>query len=356
MNHKLKKKKKKKQEEEQQEEEEEEWAKFITTNRFVDNTVIGYATEIWQIKLPKSIETINDFSSKNYHDIIQSATRAIGGGKVGYWTKYLNPNLLALITTRTLSIDPKTNQVQSSISSIKNNPDPSINIYLIDTITGHIIDKVIHKNSQGPVHIIQNEHKIIYHYYNIESDEYEISCIELYQDDNINNINKQDKFSSYTTMIPRLLQQTYVTIGPIRTMSITKSNKGISTKQILLALENGSIIAIDMKFLDVRRPTYLEKLKELDKIDMLIPYTREIPIQYNKVISYNRTIAHVNSINTYGAMLESTSIIFAHGIDLFYTLITPAGRFDLLGEDFNHYLLVLIVIAINSFYYITTIS
>ena len=70
-------------------------------------------------------------------------------GKVGYWTKYLNPNLLALITTRTLSIDPKTNQVQSSISSIKNNPDPSINIYLIDTITGHIIDKVIHKNSQG---------------------------------------------------------------------------------------------------------------------------------------------------------------------------------------------------------------
>ena len=74
----VKKEEEEQQEEEQQEEEEEEWAKFITTNRFVDNTVIGYATEIWQIKLPKSIETINDFSSKNYHDIIQSATRAIG--------------------------------------------------------------------------------------------------------------------------------------------------------------------------------------------------------------------------------------------------------------------------------------
>ena len=31
-----------------------------------------------------------------------------------------------------------------------------------------------------------------------------------------------------------------------------------------------------MKFLDVRRPTCLEKLKELDKIDMLIPEGRLI--------------------------------------------------------------------------------
>ena len=34
-------------------------------------------------------------------------------------------------------------------------------------------------------------------------------------------------------------------------------------------------------------------------------------------------------------MLESTSLVFAFGLDLFLTRATPARTFDMLGEDFN---------------------
>jgi hypothetical protein len=34
-------------------------------------------------------------------------------------------------------------------------------------------------------------------------------------------------------------------------------------------------------------------------------------------------------------MLESTSLVFAYGLDLFLTRAAPARTFDMLGEDFN---------------------
>lgn len=35
------------------------------------------------------------------------------------------------------------------------------------------------------------------------------------------------------------------------------------------------------------------------------------------------------------ALLESTSLILASGLDLFYTRVAPSGSFDVLSEGFN---------------------
>ena len=48
-------------------------------------------------------------------------------------------------------------------------------------------------------------------------------------------------------------------------------------------------------------------------------------------------------IVTAPAVLESTSHVFAHGLDHFYTRVQPAATFDLLAEDFPYALLVLLV-------------
>jgi hypothetical protein len=42
-------------------------------------------------------------------------------------------------------------------------------------------------------------------------------------------------------------------------------------------------------------------------------------------------------------LLESTSLVFVYGLDLFFTRIAPSGTFDVLGEDFNKVQLVLTV-------------
>jgi len=48
------------------------------------------------------------------------------------------------------------------------------------------------------------------------------------------------------------------------------------------------------------------------------------------------------------ARLESTSLMLAIGVDLFFTRVAPAKTFDCLGEDFNYTSLILAVVALAS--------
>jgi len=50
---------------------------------------------------------------------------------------------------------------------------------------------------------------------------------------------------------------------------------------------------------------------------------------------------HVNSsVFVHPAVIESTTLVLAVGVDLFYTRATPSKTFDLLAADFNHPFLV----------------
>ena len=55
------------------------------------------------------------------------------------------------------------------------------------------------------------------------------------------------------------------------------------------------------------------------------------------------TFRYITGIVTAAAVLESTSHVFAYGMDHFYTRVQPAATFDLLAEDFPYALLVLLV-------------
>lgn len=46
------------------------------------------------------------------------------------------------------------------------------------------------------------------------------------------------------------------------------------------------------------------------------------------------------------AVLESTSLLFCYGTELFYTRITPAASFDTLASDFSYGLLVVALLAL----------
>lgn len=48
--------------------------------------------------------------------------------------------------------------------------------------------------------------------------------------------------------------------------------------------------------------------------------------------------------------LESTSLVLAYGLDMFFTRVTPSGTFDILKDDFDYALisLVLVVLVVAS--------
>lgn len=54
----------------------------------------------------------------------------------------------------------------------------------------------------------------------------------------------------------------------------------------------------------------------------------------------------LRTIKTEAARLESTTLVFAYGIDLFYTRLTPSRAFDSLEDDFSYGLLVVALVVL----------
>ena len=48
------------------------------------------------------------------------------------------------------------------------------------------------------------------------------------------------------------------------------------------------------------------------------------------------------------AKFESISLVLAAGLDLFFVRSTPSQSFDLLASDYNHPLLILLMVALVS--------
>lgn len=60
-----------------------------------------------------------------------------------------------------------------------------------------------------------------------------------------------------------------------------------------------------------------------------------------------RQVARINRILTAPARLESTSLVLASGLDLFYTRWAPSKSYDLLPPDFDYLLLSAIVASLS---------
>lgn len=54
-------------------------------------------------------------------------------------------------------------------------------------------------------------------------------------------------------------------------------------------------------------------------------------------------VANVQRIITSPALLESTSLAFAYGLDMFLTRVAPSNTFDVLSENFNKVQLVITI-------------
>jgi hypothetical protein len=83
---------------------------------------------------------ISAVSSHVTHDLSQSALRVVGGeGNTQSFPKYLNPNLLVIGTVRG---QPSSNL--RIVPSVKRTSDPSVNIYLIDAVSGMDLSYLTH--------------------------------------------------------------------------------------------------------------------------------------------------------------------------------------------------------------------
>ncbi|XP_054159039.1 ER membrane protein complex subunit 1-like [Oppia nitens] len=288
------------------------------------------AKQMWSIDLPTPFNSLQ-VVFKRYGEHVHSQGRVKGDRNVLY--KYLNPNLVAIVG-----------------ESIDSQEKTFVVFYLVDAITGSVIHTTVHKRAKQPIHIVHSENWVIYSFYNEKSRRTEISSVELYEGLYQSN---SSAFSSLTRnpLLPSHVEEnTFIFPTGIDVMADTVTERGITSKHILIFLPSGGLLELPKAFIDPRRP--LKPTPEHME-EGLIPYIPELPIPAEGIINYNKTLTAIRGIQTSPTGLESTCLVFAYGLDLFYTRVTPSKTFDVLKDDFDFILISVVLIALIAFSYAT---
>jgi len=216
---------------------------------------------------------------------------------------------------------------------------------LVDVVSGSVVYSLTHKKAREPVHIVHSENWLVYSYYNDKVRRTEITTIELYEGKI--QANSTVWSSLEAPPMPLIEKQSYIIPTIVETMKETITERGITNKDILIGTSSGGIIQMPWALLDPRRPTS-QKIRE----EGSIPYIPELPLPSEQIINYNQTISRIKNIYTAPSGLESTCLVVAYGLDLFVSRVSPSKTFDLLKEDFDYFLIsvVLIVLTSSSFF------
>ena len=257
--------------------------------------------------------------------------------------KYLNTNL-ALVT----AVNEKTN---------------TASFYLLDGVSG----KVLHATTQSgvdttqPIASAMSENWFAYSFWGdvvsneSSAKEYQLVISELYESPFPNDRGPLDSASNYSSLhssmesppLPHVISQAFMIPEPISHMTVTQTRQGITTRQLLCTLpSSNSIVGIPRPVLDPRRPVDRDATAA-EAEEGLFRYAPYLDFDGKWYLSHARDVAGIKEVLSRPTLLESTSLIFAFGSDIYGTRATPSQAFDVLGKSFSKLQLVLTVVALG---------
>ncbi|CAH0547358.1 unnamed protein product [Brassicogethes aeneus] len=278
----------------------------------------------WTVNLGPS--KLVALSAKSPIERVHSQGRVLPDRSVYY--KYVNPNLLAVAT---IADDPIHKNVLS--------------IYLIDGVTGFVAYSTSHKRAKGPIHLVHSENWLVYSFFSERFRRTEVVAAELYEGSTQSN---STVFSSLAiSQLPHVETSSYILPAFPLTLAVSLTERGITNKFLFFALNNG-VVEIPWLLLQPRFANVACGPEE-----SCIPYMPEVPLPNEAYINYNQTLERIQGIAVAPARLESTSHVLVYGLDLFYTRVAPSKTFDLLKEDFDHILIILVLVGLVIVSFIT---
>ncbi|KAK4125279.1 DUF1620-domain-containing protein [Parathielavia appendiculata] len=312
---------------------------------FVPNGTTSYESVSWTFAPPQGQKIVN-IASRPAHDTVASIGRVLGDRTVKY--KYLNPNTLVLAAV--------------------NDETSTLTIYLLDTVSGQILFSSKHEGTDltKPIECAMAENWFVCTYFgqyklrdNVAQSlkGYQIVVMDLYESDEVNDrgpLGDAAPFSSLDpvdvptggVIRPAVVSQSYVLSAPLSALQVTQTRQGITSRQVLAYLpESHGIVGIPRMVLEPRRPIGREPTPA-EAEEGLIKYQPAIEIDPKSVITHERDVLGVEKIITAPAIVESTSLVFAYGVDVFGTRVAPSYLFDILGKGFNKVSLVGTVLAL----------
>ncbi|KAI8076339.1 uncharacterized protein BX664DRAFT_287861 [Halteromyces radiatus] len=280
------------------------------------------AHPVWNLALPAGEQWLT-MAGGDQHQVA-SLGRVLGNRNVLY--KYLNPNMFTV-----LSGDAERN---------------TLTVHVIDAVKGTILYQATHPHvSSFNVHLVQVENWVVYHFWSNDGNDtgYQVVVLELYEGELENQRVSSSNFSSFDPLQPSIQSAAFAFPYGVRAMGVTSTRNGVSTRDILFALPSHQILTVNKRLLDPRRPTH-PPTKD-DQEEQLIPYA-PIPEERKMFLTYHLEVIGIEHIISAPALLESTSLVYAYGLDTYFTRDSPSRQFDVLSEDFSKSQLLLTIIAL----------
>ncbi|KAF2646333.1 DUF1620-domain-containing protein [Massarina eburnea CBS 473.64] len=285
-------------------------------------------------------ERIISYTARPAKDPVASIGKVLGDRRVLY--KYLNPNLV-LVTA-----------VADSARRAS--------VYLLDSASGQLLHSVSHYNVDvsRPIPSTISENWFTYSL-TIDSSSatargYQLVVSELYESplpddrgplgDSSNSSTVQPIAAKGEAAKPHVVSQSYQIPEEISHMAVTQTRQGITSRELLVTLPaSNSIVGIPRQVIDPRRPvgrdpTALEQSEGLGK------YMPMILFDPRWHLNHVYEVIGVRDVITSESGVESTSLVFAYGLDLFGTRVAPSFAFDVLGKGFNKIQMLLTVAAL----------
>ncbi|XP_073827730.1 ER membrane protein complex subunit 1 isoform X1 [Musca autumnalis] len=263
-------------------------------------------------------------ASKNPIERVHSQGRVMPDRSVLY--KYINPNLVAVFT-----------QASDSIHKYL------LNVYLVDVVSGSVVFSMMHRKVRPPLHVVHSENWLAYAHYNDKVRRTEITTIELYEGKTQANSTVWSSLSA--PPMPLVERQTYIIPTMVTSMKETITERGITSKDVLIGTSSGSIVELPWALLDPRRPI---SSSSNGRDEGALPYVPELPLPTENMINYNQTIPRLHYIYTAPSGLESTCLVVSAGLDVFVTRISPSKTYDLLKEDFDYILISIVLVVLTT--------
>ncbi|KAK5988631.1 ER membrane complex subunit 1-like protein [Cladobotryum mycophilum] len=302
--------------------------------------------EVWQLQLLPG-QKIADVATLPTHDPVASIGRVLGDRGVNY--KYLNPNIIVVAVVEEAS--------------------PVLSVRVIDTVTGQILASQLYSgvDASKSISCTVSENWFSCSFFgqytlNDGTDRvikgYQLVVSDMYESPSSNDrgpLGETDTFSPLDPVdtptgapLPYVISQAWVVSEPLTKLMVTQTRQGITNRQILAYLPNShAIMGITRFVVDPRRPVGRDPTAAEMEAEGLMKYAPAIEIDARNFLTHERDVLGVKGIVATPAIVESTTLVVAYGVDVFGSRLAPSGTFDILGKEFNKLALLGTVVALG---------
>ncbi|KAJ2160557.1 hypothetical protein GGF46_002153 [Coemansia sp. RSA 552] len=275
----------------------------------------------WTFDLPEGEELVTSASHSEGSYAAALAGRVQEDRTVRY--KYLSPHV-GTLATRSSS---------------------GVAVYVIDRVSGRLLHQAAHYGARvdamRPLLAVQAENRIVYQFWQDFISEispargYVTAVIDLFESDRSDERDERTTVSSLDLRLPSVATAAFSAPEPATALGVTRTRAHIATRDVLFGLRSGKLLALPEAAVD--------PLPAEGKADGA---PRPLVVDPKRVLSHGNGVAGIHAIRSAPTHLESTALVAAFGLDLFFTRTSPSGSFDQLSPSFSKANLAITTLAL----------